>query len=263
MRNRPLSPTVLSGAFARRKMEQPQKTRQEPVPLSIIIPARNEEQTLGKTIDAFEEVAGPDWELIIVDDHSTDGTWEVIQKKNRQYGNIIGVKNTATAGFANALWAGFKRARGQFLLPVMADLCDDPESAPRMLTLAQQGYDVVCASRYMRGGQKQGGPLVQGFFSRLVCLLLKVWAQIPTCDASNSYKMYRRSMLLGLRTTAKGFALSIELLARMLQAGARITELPTTWQSRKEGRSKFKISAAIRDYLPPFLLMLKRNPLVR
>lgn len=224
----------------------------------MVIPARNEEASLGRTIDELELVVGRDWEIVVVDDHSTDRTAEVARSKMRQYGNVRLVRNERPPGFASALWTGLEAARGEYVVPVMADMCDDPETIPRMLEKMREGYDVVCGSRYMRGGKKLGGPQIQTFMSRLVCEVVHLLMGVPTRDASNAFKMYRRQVLDGMRTRCKGFAVSMEIFVRALASGCRVAEVPTTWRERRAGEAKFRIMRAIKDYLIPCLLLSMR-----
>jgi len=124
----------------------------------------------------------------------------------------------------------------------MADGCDDPQTIPLMLEKAKQGYDLVCGCRYMKGAEKKGGPKLQGFFSRFVCLSLYYLTKIPTRDVSNAFKLYRRNILQNIPLKENGFAVSMEAAIRFYVSGCRICDVPTCWEGRKKGKSKFKIT---------------------
>lgn len=210
--------------------------------LSMIIPAQNEEENLGVTLANFVGIAETeDLEIIVVDDHSKDNTFRIAKEFSDIHPQVRVVKNDKNPGFANALLTGFHAAKGEFVLPVMADNCDDPSTIPLMLEKISLGYDIVCGSRYMKGGKKYRGPFIQGFFSRCVGLSLYTLAHIPTHDISNAFKAYRKSILLSLDFVEEGFAISMEASLRFLAKGAVMTEVPTIWRGRKKGVSKFKI----------------------
>ena len=103
----------------------------------------------------------------------------------------------------------------------------------------EQGYDIVCASRYMKGGVKTGGPLLKSFFSRLVCLSMCWLIKCPTHDITNAFKMYRKEILKNINIESAGFAVSMQITLKAFFAGYRITELPTTWKGRVVGQSDF------------------------
>lgn len=230
--------------------------------LSIIIPARNEEENIKDTIDnLLKYIDKSQTEIIVVDDHSTDNTSGVVHSiaKNNQFVKLV--KNVDEPGFANALKTGFFYAKGEFVLPVMADGCDSPKTIPLMLEKAKQGYDLVCGCRYMKGGRKCGGPLIQGFFSKFVCLSLYYFSNVPTRDISNAFKLYRRSILNEITLKEKGFAVSMEAALNFYFKGYKICDVPTIWYGRKKGKSKFKISKTfpyVKLYLKPFLKRWKR-----
>ena len=211
--------------------------------VSVVIPARDEEENIGLLVENLRErLGGEEIEIIVVDDHSSDGTARIVRQSGGKGLNIRLVENRGEPGFANALRAGFERAEGRFIVPVMADSCDRLETILEMREKARRGYDLVCGSRYMKGGRREGGPLVQGMFSRLVGETLHVLAGIPTRDVANSFKLYRRRFLEGITLAEKGFAVSMEAALKFFFNGGKIAEVPTVWSGREKGASKFKMS---------------------
>ena len=211
--------------------------------LSIIIPARNEQENLEETIDSIFPFINKDMtEIIIVNDHSTDNTAMVAEKISKKKAQVKLVHNLNEPGFANALKTGFSHAKGEYVLPVMADGCDGPETINLMIERAKAGFDLVCGCRYMKNGGKCGGPKFQNFFSKFVCLSLYFFAGIPTRDVSNAFKMYRRKLLQQICLKEKGFAISMEAALKFHFKGYKICDVPTVWLGRKKGKSKFKLS---------------------
>lgn len=203
--------------------------------VSIVIPAHNEEESIEATMRSVLERVRVPYELIVVADHCSDRTEEIATRIATTNPQVRVIRNADRKGsFSNAVIAGFKAATGDAVVPVMADNCDDPATINTMLAKLEEGYDVVCASRYMKGGRKIGGPWLQDKLSRIVCLSLRILTNIPTRDAANSYKMYRMTTLksLAFDIPNAGTEYSMALLYKAYTADARITEVPSTWRGQ-------------------------------
>ncbi len=225
---------------------------------SLIIPAHNEEVSLKRTLSSLENILSDcDFEIVIVNDHSTDKTVNLVQKLMKKYPNIRLVDNTAKNGFAPTLIAGFQNARGEFVVPVMADSCDEPNTIKKMYEKAKDGYDLICASRYCARGKRIGGPKLKGFFSKFVGRSIHFLTKIPTTDVANAFKLYRKSALQKIKIKKdSGFAISMEITLKMYFQGYKIGEVPTFWEGRKEGKSKFQILKIAPLYLKWYIWAL-------
>ena len=227
--------------------------------LSIIIPACNEELSLGLTVERLEEIVKVDYEIVVVNDHSTDKTQEVALALAKRYKNIRVVDNPERGSFVNALLCGIKNIKAPFFVPVMADLCDDPKTINEMYKRMKEGYDIVVGSRYMPGGERIGGSMLKASFSNFVGNTLHFLIGIPTQDIPNAFKMYRCSILEGMQIKAKGFEVSAEIPLKAYFKGARISEVPTVWKERESGKSHFKLFRMGQRYVPLYLwAILKR-----
>jgi glycosyltransferase involved in cell wall biosynthesis len=211
--------------------------------LTIIIPAHNEEKIIIKTIKQIQRYVKIPFLLIIVNDHSTDKTELVVKNYAEGFKNIKVINNSIECrGFAGALQTGFEAVKNGVVIPVMADLCDNPTTINRMYRKMYEGWDIVCGSRYIKGGSKKGGPKLQGFLSNYVCKSLHLLTGIPTTDVSNAFKMYRREIIDQVQINLKsGVEASMEITLQAYFNGAKITEVPTSWKGRVIGKSKFKI----------------------
>lgn len=217
--------------------------------ISIVIPARNEEENIGHTIIELENrLKNLPHETLVVNDHSQDATADKVLEISTGHPSVKLVNNTAKPGFASALWTGFRATSGEAVVVVMADASDDPQTIPKMAAKFTEGYDLVCGSRYLSGGGKKGGPKAQGFFSFWVNKYLRIFLNFPTSDASNAFKLYRREFLLTTKPEENGFALSMELAIRFWQRGCKIIDVPTVWKGRAVGKSKFKFRRAFLSY---------------
>ena len=226
--------------------------------LTIVIPAHNEEESLPKTLYSLQASVKVPHEIIVVDDHSIDGTFAVALKFADKCHNIRIIKNDTRPGFTNAIKKGFSQVEEGVVVLVMADCCDDPETINAMYAKIIDGYDVVCGSRYMKGGSRGGKPL-QGFFSRLVGFTLHVFIGIPTHDSSNAFKMYTKEVLDSIDIEEAGFASSLEISVKAFSEGFKITEVPTGWRKREAGESKFNIANVSKNYIYWFLWALFKS----
>jgi dolichol-phosphate mannosyltransferase len=209
--------------------------------LTIVVPVRNEEQIVGKTLEAIEQNVATPHHTLVVNDHSTDRTVGIVGEISRRHPNVKLVHNTREPGFANALVTGFENVRTELVVPVMGDMSDDPATIDAMVEEIARGYDVVCASRYVRGGGKEGGPKIQSMFSRFVGLTIHFLVGIPTRDVSNAFKLYRKSVIDSIVLKGRSVETSMELALKAHFKGYRISEVPTTWRGRTKGRSKIRL----------------------
>lgn len=226
---------------------------------SIIIPAHNEEEVISKTILAFQGQPDKNFELIVIDDHSTDKTASIVEELAKKYPNLRLVANDKDKGFAAALRKGFSVFTADFAIPVMADLCDDPLTVPQMYKKALEGFDIVVGSRYMKGGGRNGGPLLQSLFSSFVGRSLRFLIGVPTSDASNSFKCYARKVIEAVKPQGRGFEISMEMVLKAYFAGFSITEVPTVWKGRCLGKSKFHLYKVAPRYIKLYLWAVWRK----
>lgn len=228
--------------------------------LSIIIPSRNEEKGILKTLGALEKYVKTPHQIIIVDD-SMDDTEKIIREYSRKYKGIIFIKGDRNnKSFARGLKLGFARADTNVGVVVMADLCDDPKLIDKMYLKILNGYDIICGSRYMKGGKKVGGPWLQGILSFIVCRLVNFITGIPTKDVSNAFKMYKLPLIKKVEFCLdSGVETSMEITLQAYFNGAKITELPTVWKGRIVGESKFKFQQRFPKYFRIVLWAIKNS----
>ena len=218
--------------------------------LYIVIPALNEEDIIEQTLTRVEAEVALSHEVIVVNDHSTDSTEEIVRRFGEQHSNVRVVNNEGPRGFSNALKVGYAAAGDGAIVTMMADLCDDPQTLEPMYEKIVEGYDVVCGSRYMPGGGKhQEDSEVKGALSRFVGLSLRRLVGVPTHDATNAFKMYRSEIIKNIPIEEAGFACSMEITVKAFLRGAKIAEVPTVWKGRTAGKSKFSMLKGGKDYL--------------
>jgi dolichol-phosphate mannosyltransferase len=230
------------------------------VKLSIIIPAYNEEENIAEVIRQVENTFTFPYELVVVNDHSTDNTRRIVEDLRAKYKNIKFADNTLERGFANALRTGFRNSSGDAVIPVMADLCDDLLTIKAMLGKIEEGYDIVCGSRYIKSGARFGGPKLKGFLSFLAGKTLRYLLGVPTSDIANSFKMYRKKILETISIESKHFEVSMEIVLKSYFLGYKIREVPTVWHERTKGKSSFKVFKLLPYYLKWYIWAFGKKP---
>jgi dolichol-phosphate mannosyltransferase len=227
-------------------------TNASPLRYSVVVPVFNEGANIGAFCrKAVAELPG-DFELLIAYDFDEDNTLPALAalRADEKPPLIRLVRNTLGRGVRYAIDAGMRAASASVVVVMMADLSDDFSKVDEMVRRAATGADVVCASRYMRGGAQRGGPFFKGLMSRTAGVSLYWLAGLPTHDPTNSFKAYRRDFLR--RTpieSVAGFCLGIELTVKAHFNGGRVEEVPATWLDRTAGESRFKLMKWLPHYL--------------
>lgn len=220
--------------------------------LSIVIPVYNEADNILKLFNQIKKNITVDKEILIIYDFDEDNTIPVIKNNKDIFKNlnISLIKNDLGPGVVNALKAGFKNVRGEYTLVLMADLSDDLALVEKMIKEIKYGYDIVCGSRYMKGGKHIGGGILKKTLSSLAGRSLHILSRIPTSDITNNFKMYRSSILRELNIESNGgFEIAMEITVKAFKKGFKIIEIPTVWSDRTSGESNFKIWKWLPHYL--------------
>lgn len=220
--------------------------------LHIIVPVYNEKDNIARTLDDVEVFVRTPHDVTIVYDFPEDNTLPAALKwreRHPQVGLHL-LLNDLGRGVVNAIKKGLGQVHDGAALVMMADLSDDLRAVDLMVEKIAQGYDVVCGSRYMTGGQQIGGPRLKRFLSRMAGLSLHVMTGIPTHDITNSFKMYSARLLQSIIVeSAGGFEIGLEILVKCFAGGGRITEVPTIWRDRTVGESRFQMWRWLPHYL--------------
>jgi len=221
--------------------------------LSVVIPARDEQDCIAAMIESLErelQAARVPHEVVVVDDGSTDRTWEQLENLRGRFPALAPVKNTGAHGFGRAVACGLDRARGDAMVIMMADESDDPRDVVRYWEELNKGVDCVFGSRFMKGGRVIDYPLIKLFLNRLANLFLKVLFRVRLNDTTNAFKAYRKVAIDGCRPLiAPHFNLTIELPLKSIVRGYSWTMIPISWRNRRTGIAKLKIREMGSRYL--------------
>lgn len=233
------------------------------IQLSIIIPAYNEALNLRwllPTLVGTLRQSNLRYEVIVVDDHSTDETKTIVEELSRHLEGIRVLQRSGERGFGRTLREGFEQAQGEVVIPFMGDASDDPLDVPILYQKVVEGYDVVYGSRFVKGGRVNNYPFLKLIANRLGNALVRWIFKIPEKDITNAFKAFRRDALISLYPIeATEFNITLELAIKAHLKGYRYTSIPVRWEGRTSGVSHFTLkdlTRYYRDYLFTLLVML-------
>jgi len=226
--------------------------------LNIVIPVYNEAENIKNTISEINQRVSTPHNIFIIYDFDEDNTLPVARNLMKEQNNIELVKNKYGKGVLNAIKTGFENIKEGVILVVMADLSDDLSKVDEMFEKISEGYDIVCGSRYMKGGRQIGGPRFKKLLSRLAGVSLHYLTGIPTHDITNSFKMYTKKVLDDIKIESNGgFELGMEIVIKAFFKGYKITEVPCVWRDRSAGKSRFKLWKWLPKYIHWYLFAIK------
>jgi dolichol-phosphate mannosyltransferase len=213
--------------------------------LSVVIPAQNEEECVRTTVeDLHRELSTYEipHEIIVVDDGSTDRTWELLQVLSQRLPELKPVKNDNLQGFGRAVVKGLDLMTGDAVVIMMADESDDCRDVVRYWQELNRGFDCVFGSRFVKGGCVVSYPVVKLIMNRLANLFIRLLFNIKLNDTTNAFKAYRREVIEGCRPLiAPHFNLTVEMPLKAIVRGFTWTIIPITWRNRRTGMAKLKI----------------------
>jgi dolichol-phosphate mannosyltransferase len=238
--------------------------------LSVVLPAYNEAACLGELLERISRVIAPavlDYEIVVVDDGSTDGTAAVVEAAARRLPVYL-VRHPRNLGYGHALRSGFEATleRGDVIVTLDADDSHGPELILSMIERLNEGNDLVIASRFAVGGCEVGVPRVRRLLSRGAALVGRAVFRVPGVrDYTSGYRAYRSSLLAQLVHPAEGpglpretgFAAGLELLLGVAALRAPIAEVPLVLRyDRKQSESRLRLRHALPRY---FSLLLRHG----
>jgi len=215
----------------------PLSARPAPV-LSIVIPCHNEENSLIPLVNAIREGVRSlnlDYEIIIVDDLSSDKSWEILRNLGAEDPRIRGRRLAKNCGQSAALWAGIQAASGKYVATMDADLQNDPKDLPRFVEALKE-YDCVCGSR--KESRARGDSWVRQISSKIANGMRNRITRESVSDSACCYRAFRRECVSDLKFF-KGMHRFFPTLIKM--EGYRVTEIPVSHNARHSGKSHYGV----------------------
>ena len=212
--------------------------------LSVVIPAFNEEENLQPLLAELKSVLaglGKTYEIIVVDDGSTDGTFTVLRRLKKDEKALAAIRHRRNFGQTAALATGFSHAKGNLVVVIDADMQNDPHDIPCLIEKLSEGYDVVSGWRYPRKD-----PILKILVSRLANGFRRLWTAEKIHDSGCSLKVYKKECLENLPLYGETHRFIPLLLA---WKGFKVGELKVNHRPRKSGKTKYGIVRLLKGFL--------------
>ena len=235
--------------------------------LDIVIPAFNEGRNIVRTLSALASSLQTSARVLICYDHADDDTLPAVRDNAQAYAGLpVELVRNPGGGAHAAVMEGFAKSSAPYVMMYPADDDYNAQKLDAMVAWARAGCDIVCASRFMRGGTMVGCPPLKAALVRAGNFTLRHLARLPTTDASNGFRLFSRRAIERIQIESReGFCYSIELLVKAHRLGWKVADVPVDWFERQHGQSRFQVlkwlPAYLRWYLYAFATtLLRRGP---
>lgn len=221
--------------------------------LSIVIPARNEADLVGSTVEALVDTLeheGIDYEILVVDDNSQDGTSAAVATIASVNARVRCLHNAGRQGFGHAVRLGLAHFGGDAVAIVMADGSDDARDVVLYHRVMEAGYDCAFGSRFMPGAVVTDYPRLKLLLNRIVNFGIRLLFAHGYNDTTNAFKAYKREVIENLQPLlSPHFNLTVEMPLKAVTRGYSYAIVPTSWTHRRAGASKLELKEMGSRYL--------------
>ena len=235
--------------------------------LSVVIPAHDEEGSIGDTIGELTKVldgAAIDHEIVVVNDHSSDRTSDVVAEIGARDPRVRSVENLGRGGFGMAVRTGLEVYTGDAVAIVMADLSDDPHDLVVYHRLLERGFECALGSRFVPGGSVTDYPRHKLVMNRVVNWSIRALFRHGYDDTTNAFKAYRREVIDAVQPLlSPHFNLTVEIPLKAIVRGFSYAVVPITWRNRTTGESKLRLQEMGSRYLFIVLYVFLEHHLTR
>ncbi len=226
------------------------REEQRHVDVSVILPTYNERDNIVRLIPEIHRVLASnniDYEIVVVDDNSPDGTAEVARQLSKQYPVTVVVR-PRKLGLGLAVVDGVKVARGEIIVVMDADFQHPPDVIPRLIQKVKEGYDIAIASRYVEGGKVESWSLIRKIASKGAIMLAHAFLRETRSikDPVSGFFAFSKRVIADVDLNPIGYKVLLEILVK--GRWSRIIEVPYIFKSRASGKSKLNIRE-ITNYL--------------
>jgi dolichol-phosphate mannosyltransferase len=222
--------------------------------LSIVIPARNEGGNIARTVvglrDYLDSVSISDLDILVVDDGSTDRTYELVMAEHAADSRIRVIRNTGRHGYGRAVTMGLNNFSGDAVIVYMADASDSPQDVERYFYILRDEADCAFGSRFLRESSVYQYPKFKLVINRIANFAIRLMFNMPYNDTTNAFKGYRANVIEGCRPfVSPHFNLTIEIPLKAIVRGYSYKVIPISWRNRDVGESALKLKEQGSRYL--------------
>jgi dolichol-phosphate mannosyltransferase len=237
------------------------------VKLSVLIPAHDEADSIVDTVQAIEaglDKAAIDYEILVVDDASTDGTGGLVRELAAANARVRCLRSPNPPGFGFAVRAGLDAFAGDAVVVAMADASDDPEDIVAYHRTLEAGAECAFGSRFVSGSRVEDYPRLKLVLNRIVNFGIRVLFRHGYNDTTNAFKAYRREVIETVQPLfSNHFNLTVELPLKAIARGHEFTIVPISWRNRAAGTSKLNLQEMGSRYLFVILYVFLERHLSR
>ena len=235
--------------------------------LSVVIPARNEAGSIGDTLVGLVEALDAekiDYELVVVDDASTDGTAAAVAHAAGYNPRVRCIRSHYPRGFGFAVRAGLDTFTGDAVAIVMADGSDSPDDLVRYYRVLEEGHDCAFGSRFVKGAEVRDYPRFKLVLNRAANVFVRMLFRHGYNDTTNAFKAYRREVIDTIQPLLSNhFNLTVEMPLKAVVRGHTFAVVPISWTNRTHGTSKLGLHEMGSRYLFIVLYVLLERHLSR
>ncbi len=212
--------------------------------ISLITPTYNEGKNLPENIKRIQKsLKNYFFEIIIVDDNSSDGCGKIADKYAENYSNIKVMHRDSKKGLGTAYKEGFELTKGELIISMDSDLSHDASFLPQLIEAAKES-DIVIGSRLCNGGSIEGREFHRDFLTYFSNTVIKLFTRSHVNDWTSGFRVYRRETWMELMPDVhcNKWDFQFESLFKAMKMGFSVREVPITFYERSEGTSKFGLS---------------------
>ncbi len=225
--------------------------------ISLLIPIYNEEDILRQyndiffpTVESLQFKIKESFELIFIDDASTDASWAIISEFVKTRSNTIGLRHERNRGMGGAIKTGIKESHGDLLIFLDSDLTFKPEDIEVLYNeYCRDPADCISGSPYLHPGLMDDVQPWRMFLSRSVNILYRVLLGEQITSISPIFRLYHSSVFQDMVLSSENFEINAEILAKMLFKGMKIREVPVALHKRTLGESKSRLGKSVHNHL--------------
>lgn len=236
---------------------------QNDITLSILLPVRNEPESVAIIVKVLNALVEVPHELVIITDDPNDTTIPIINTLTKRFLNVKHVSNQNGIGVLNAVRAGVSEAKGKYILIYAADEIGPVLSIKNMLNLLDLGCDLVSGTRYAKGGKRYGGSFIGHILSRTANSLFNLLSATVLTDCTTGLKMFRKSIFdnFNLKNSGKGWSFAFQMAISAQVLGYNVGETPIVSIDRLfGGKSTFRLLPWALSYAKCFIMGLRKLP---
>lgn len=243
----------------RQQKESENLQKQNDILVSVVVPLLNEEESLPELVLHLEQVlgklAGKRYEIIFIDDGSTDNSFNVIKQIRARNQRVKAFRFRRNYGKSAALSVGFQYAKGRIIITMDADLQDDPDEIPNLINKMREGYDLVSGWK-----KKRYDPITKTLPSKFFNFVTSLFSGVKLHDFNCGLKAYKQELVKDLQVYGEMHRY-IPALAHW--EGYKVTEIPVQHHPRKYGKTKFGVSRFLKGFLDLLTVMFTTRFLKR